>query len=913
MPAGLSNVARSLASPQMQARFGNRLAEFCGLLLGIAGISLALALATYSPADPSFDTATVGPVRNVAGAPGADVADLLLQWFGLGGALPAICLLAWAWRIAAHRGLGSLTLRIATLFAALPATAAVFGALPALAAVGAAWPSPAGIGGAVGGTIAAPMLAAGRGLLGPLGGWLVWLASLVLALLLATLAFGLSAREWGRIAGAVSFPVRLFRGRPDDAPPRRASGAPRRRGELVAAGAGGLEVVPLGTQAASARASDAASRLGAAPASDADASARALLAPRAEATPAKPRLRVGRRAAPAPAAGSNLPALLAAASEAASPAAVDGRRGEAAPPIALPGPLHAAAGAPHDTARGRFDAMGPVRRLLGRRAEPDAPAAAEAARPAGPRQEPVIGARRRENAPHPAAPGSSPWRLPPVSLLRTPPSRDNTGPSPELLEANARLLETVLADYGVQGVIRDIRTGPVVSLYELEPAPGIRSARVIGLADDVARSLSVTAVRIATVPGRNVIGIEIPNARRETVFLAELLGSPEFATHPARLVLALGKDIGGNPILADLARMPHLLIAGTTGSGKSVGVNAMIASLLYRMSPEECRLILIDPKMLELSVYDGIPHLMAPVVTDPKKAVTALKWTVREMERRYRAMSQLGVRNVAGYNERVAEARARGEDIARRVQTGFDSETGKPVFEEQRLDLRPMPFLVVVIDEMADLMMVAGKEIETAVQRLAQMARAAGIHVVMATQRPSVDVITGTIKANFPTRISFQVISKFDSRTILGEGGAEQLLGQGDMLYMQGGGRITRVHGPFVEDSEVEEIVAFLKAQGIPDYLDEVTESGEEEGGAAGAGGAAQGNLLDETSLFDQAVALVAREGKASTSFIQRHLSIGYNRAAKLIEQMEKEGIVGPANHVGKREILVRRTTEDVD
>ena len=581
------------------------------------------------------------------------------------------------------------------------------------------------------------------------------------------------------------------------------------------------------------------------------------------------------------------------------------------PPIALPGPetpaLRAAEPASAEPRPSLFGAIAPVRRLLGLRHDEAAPAAAPV------RGEPALNHPRRP-AEIRMPPSNPAWRLPPVALLKQPPSRADFGPAPEVLEANARLLETVLADYGVQGQIRDIRTGPVVSLYELEPAPGIRSARVIGLADDIARSLSVTAVRIATVPGRNVIGIELPNSRRETVFLSELLGSAEFTNHPSRLVIALGKDIGGNPVLADLARMPHLLIAGTTGSGKSVGVNAMIASLLYRLSPEECRLIMIDPKMLELSIYDGIPHLMAPVVTDPKKAVVALKWTVREMERRYRAMSQLGVRNVAGYNEKVAEARARGEDIARRVQTGFDSETGKPTFEEQRLDLRPLPFLVVVIDEMADLMMVAGKEIETAVQRLAQMARAAGIHVIMATQRPSVDVITGTIKANFPTRISFQVISKFDSRTILGEGGSEQLLGQGDMLYMQGGGRITRVHGPFVADTEVEEIVAFLKEQGVPDYLDEVTESDDETAGKEGGGAAGtQGNLLDETSLFDQAVALVAREGKASTSFIQRHLSIGYNRAAKLIEQMEKEGIVSAANHVGRREILVRRTTEDVE
>jgi len=507
------------------------------------------------------------------------------------------------------------------------------------------------------------------------------------------------------------------------------------------------------------------------------------------------------------------------------------------------------------------------------------------------------------------------WQFPPIDLLKPPPPRASTGPSEEALQANARLLETVLSDYGVQGEIVEIRPGPVVTLYELVPAPGIRSARVIGLADDVARSLSVTAVRIATVPGRNVIGIEVPNSRRETVFLSEILSSDEVQKSTGRLSLALGKDISGKAIVADLSRMPHLMIAGTTGSGKSVGVNAMILSLLYRLSPDQCRLILIDPKMLELSIYEGIPHLMAPVVTEPAKAVTALKWTVREMERRYRAMSQLGVRNVGGYNDRVTEARAKGEVVTRKVQTGFDPDTGRPTFEEQPLALEPLPFIVVVVDEMADLMMVAGKEIEQAVQRLAQMARAAGIHVIMATQRPSVDVITGVIKANFPTRISFQVISKFDSRTILGEQGAEQLLGLGDMLFMQGGGRITRVHGPFVTDDEVEKVVAFLREQGEPAYVDDVTEPVEGTGGGdadpllSGIAGASD----SDKSLFDQAVDVVAREGKASTSFIQRHLNIGYNKAAKLIEQMEKEGIVGAANHVGKREILVRRTNDDMD
>ena len=504
------------------------------------------------------------------------------------------------------------------------------------------------------------------------------------------------------------------------------------------------------------------------------------------------------------------------------------------------------------------------------------------------------------------------WEPPALDLLRVAPPRSNAGPTAEGLNNNARLLETVLQDYGVQGKIVEIRPGPVVTLYELEPAPGVRSARVIGLAEDIARSLSVVAVRIAVVAGRNVIGIEVPNAKRETVYLSELLGSADWGGPNGALSLALGKDISGAPVIADLGRMPHLLIAGTTGSGKSVGVNAMIMSLLFKLSPEQCRLIMIDPKILELSIYDGIPHLLTPVVTEPAKAVAALKWVVREMDRRYRSMSQLSVRNIGGYNDRVNDARARGEVVTRRVQTGFDAETGKPVFEEQPLALEPLPFIVVFIDEMADLMLVAGKDIEICVQRLAQKARAAGIHVIMATQRPSVDVITGTIKANFPTRISFQVISKFDSRTILGEQGAEQLLGQGDLLYMAGGGRITRVHGPFVSDAEVEAVVEYLREQGAPNYLDEVTEQAEDEEGPVGSNGttvAASAN--GENELYDQAVAIVARDRKASTSYLQRCLTIGYNRAAKLIEQMEREGVVSSANHVGKREVLVRAERDE--
>jgi len=495
------------------------------------------------------------------------------------------------------------------------------------------------------------------------------------------------------------------------------------------------------------------------------------------------------------------------------------------------------------------------------------------------------------------------YNLPPLALLdetedATPTKKINS----QSLEENARFLSSVLEDFGVRGEIVKVRPGPVVTLYELEPAPGTKTSRVIGLSDDIARSMSAISVRVAVVPGRSVIGIELPNADREMVGLRELLASEAFEKSNSKLPLALGKDIGGAPVIVDLARMPHLLIAGTTGSGKSVGMNAMILSLLYRLSPDECKLIMIDPKMLELSVYDDIPHLLTPVVTDPSKAVVALKWTVREMEDRYRAMSQMGVRNIAGFNQRIVEAKKKGETLTRRVQTGFD-EAGKPIYEEQAIANEPLPYIVVVVDEMADLMLVAGKDVEAAIQRIAQMARAAGIHLVMATQRPSVDVITGTIKANFPTRISFQVTSKIDSRTILGEQGAENLLGQGDMLYMAGGGRITRTHGPFVSDEEVETIVEFLKGQGNPSYIEEVTTESDDGGILGNAGGGAGGNSGDE--LYDEAVAIVAREGKASTSFIQRHLQIGYNRAARIIEQMEKEGVVSAANRVGRREVLI--------
>ncbi len=498
------------------------------------------------------------------------------------------------------------------------------------------------------------------------------------------------------------------------------------------------------------------------------------------------------------------------------------------------------------------------------------------------------------------------YRYPDINLLSVGKDKGAAHVNQKELERIAGELEGVLQEFGVNGKIVKVRPGPVVTLYELEPAPGTKSARVIGLADDIARSMSAVSVRIAVVPGSNTIGIELPNQTREIVYLRDLLESEEFRETKAALNVTLGKDIGGKNVYADLAKMPHLLVAGTTGSGKSVGVNSMIISLLYKMRPEECKLIMIDPKMLEFTMYNGIPHLLTPVITDPAKAVIGLKWAVKEMEDRYRAMAQMNVRNITGYNKRLEELRASGEKVTRTVQTGFDMETGKPIYEDQELDLSPLPYIVIVVDEMADLMLVAGKDVEAAIQRLAQMARAAGIHLIMSTQRPSVDVITGTIKANFPTRISFQVTSKIDSRTILGEQGAEQLLGMGDMLYMPAGQRPNRIHAPFVKDSEVEAIVEFLKSQKEPEYIQEVTEgelTQDKSGGGAvfDSGDFAAGSDED---LYTQAVAIVQNDKKASTSYVQRRLRIGYNRAAMLIERMEKEGIISAPDHVGRREVL---------
>ncbi|MBB5374388.1 FtsK/SpoIIIE family DNA translocase [Acidocella aromatica] len=795
--------AQRLISPAMRAQLRRRMAELTGLVLALVALVFLLALATYNPADPSFDTASGASVTNLVGPPGALVSDLLLQGFGAAGCIPPLILLAWAYRLAARGSIGRVKTRLVIATFAMPLCAIALAlAMVVIPGPKISWPGAAGLGGAVGDIVTGLIGQAGSG--GHAVPAVVMGVTLVLGLICFGYALGISPGEW------------------------RAGGQRAARAAAVS-------------------------------------------------------VQQGRRGAEAV---SSWLSVLQTTAEQEAPV----HREPSLQPRSSWGP------SPQEDDEDDTEFTAPMRPISA------TPAPAAQAKPAVKASVISRPAPRQERLPLP----EMGWTLPSLDLLRPAPQRAGTGPSEEALQNNARLLETVLQDYGVQGKIVEIRPGPVVTLYELEPAPGIRSARVVGLAEDIARSLSVIAVRIATVAGRNVIGIEVPNAKRETVYLSELLGSGLWENMNGALSLALGKDISGAPVVADLARMPHLLIAGTTGSGKSVGVNAMIISLLYRLSPEQCRLILIDPKILELSVYDGIPHLLTPVVTEPPKAVAALKWVVREMDRRYRAMSQLAVRNIAGYNDRVNEARARGEVVTRRVQTGFDSETGKPVFEELPLALEPLPFIVVFIDEMADLMLTAGKEIEMCVQRLAQKARAAGIHVIMATQRPSVDVITGTIKANFPTRISFQVISKFDSRTILGEQGAEQLLGQGDLLYMQGGGRITRVHGPFVSDQEVEAVVEFLREQGEPAYLDEVTEPAEDEEGPAMPAGAVGGNTTSENALYDQAVAIVARDRKASTSYLQRCLTIGYNRAAKLIEQMEKDGIVSPANHVGKREVLVR-------
>ncbi len=791
-----SSQGRAPFLPQTAVWFlHRRLSELAGLGLVVLAVALAVALLSYSPSDPSWNTATADSgTSNWLGSPGAYAADALLQPLGVAAVLLVVIFAAWGWRLIGYRGISPVWVRLTMLpICVIAAAMALAGLAP-----GEAWSLRAGLGGTLGTVLLRDVTVGVQSLAPSVGPGMVAWAAGALALITFVPAVALGRGDWRALGRGIWWAV---------------------RGVGALAGAG--------------RARLRRPARGAAPQSAAEETVAPLVRvePHLQDTPAE---------APA-----------------------------------TPGP----------------------------RVEPAAVSEDLVETPAAPR--PARGTRNAAQKSL-ALDETFAFDIPDVNLLDE--VQVNTGRKIDEagLKNNAHLLESVLKDFGVNGEIVKVRPGPVVTLYELEPAPGTKTSRVIGLADDLARSMSAVSVRVAVVPGQSTIGIELPNREREMVLLRDLLASRAYEKAATKLPLVLGKDIGGSAVIADLAKMPHLLVAGTTGSGKSVAINAMILSLLYRLTPRDVRFIMIDPKMLELSVYDGIPHLLSPVVTDPRKAVVALKWVVREMEDRYRAMSKLGVRNIGSYNAQLAEARSKGKPLMRTVQTGFDDDTGAPVFEEQELDLAPLPFIVVVADEIADLMLVAGKDIEAAIQRLAQMARAAGIHLILATQRPSVDVITGTIKANLPTRISFQVTSKIDSRTILGEQGAEQLLGQGDMLYMAAGGRVTRVHGPFVSDDEVERVCAFLKAQGDPLYERSVTEDEDVAAGIPGFGAATDGGDGDDgDDLYRQAVELIQAERKASTSFVQRHLQIGYNRAARIIERMEREGLVSAANHVGKREILL--------
>jgi S-DNA-T family DNA segregation ATPase FtsK/SpoIIIE len=878
--AGLDNrhdrfVLSAFVWRQAQILFG--LCVFLGLAFAIA------ALSTWNVSDPSLSFASSGDPANILGYPGAVFADLFMQFFGLASVIALLPVVAWGLALISGRRFNRVPQRAAAWLGGAVLASAALSCVPAPVT----WPLPTGLGGVFGDMILRfPALFTGAyptGTFATILGAIAAVPAIWLMVFSAGLIGTVSIDDEEDFA-PVPTPSRARTVAEDDEDDEREGPLTVLAGAMTHAWYTGharvRRIFGLAAQRRKARGIEQ-------PYDFNEDEFGTLNEPVRARAPS----RGGERVEPS----------------------MEGRRVVAAPPMAaddddLPfdmddAPLTRPSGIlPDDDADDL--AADVAADWAPRRAPTRQQAPALGARVVPPAARPKPGQRiEREAQTSFASPGG--FQLPPIHLLAEPrgPVRDATL-SADALEQNARMLEGVLEDFGVKGEIIHVRPGPVVTLYELEPAPGIKSSRVIGLADDIARSMSAIAARVAVVPGRNAIGIELPNQSRETVYLRELIASRDFETSKARLAMALGKTIGGEPVISDIAKMPHLLVAGTTGSGKSVAINTMILSILYRLKPEQCRLIMIDPKMLELSVYDGIPHLLSPVVTDPKKAVVALKWTVREMEERYKKMSKIGVRNIDGFNSRVEQAMAKGEQITRTVQTGFDRQTGEATYETEEFDLQPMPYIVVIIDEMADLMMVAGKDIEGAVQRLAQMARAAGIHVIMATQRPSVDVITGTIKANFPTRISFQVTSKIDSRTILGEQGAEQLLGMGDMLYMAGGGRIQRVHGPFVSDGEVEAVVAHLKTQGAPQYLDAITEDDDEDG-EGGQGPAGTANLDDSDDPYDQAVAVVLRDGKASTSYIQRRLGIGYNRAASLIERMEQEGLISPANHAGKREILV--------
>ncbi|MEM7505855.1 MAG: DNA translocase FtsK 4TM domain-containing protein [Pseudomonadota bacterium] len=864
-----------------------RMTEIWGLGLVTFAVVLGAILWSYHPDDPSLWNATSRDAQNLLGAAGAFIADPLMQFTGFASWGFVMLLGVWGLRCLLHRGVERVWGRLPVM----PLALVVAAAFAATHAVGPNWQLSVGLGGLFGDRGARLLLD-----LIPVGDAqalvLLSLARGALLLVLGGAALGLDKGETSTIWRWLS---RSFRD------------------------VGGRVLALLGVGA----------RIGAIAAGRGVASGVSTLRERRAASRTR-----AQKLGPAEPTGSwrqRMPRLPGVAMpkvnrlEARDDLPMGRMTGIADEP-----PLHAPVArvepqaqtdqtAPGSTLR---NAMQNLMEDDGPMGSPDAPVASPRAEmrsdesvpgstvshPTG-RAQAKSRRARREQEPMLALDGledDAPYDAPPLDILARPIPIQRIQMSDIALEENARMLETVLEDYGVRGEIVAVKPGPVVTLYELEPAPGLKASRVIGLADDIARSMSALAARVSTVPGRSVIGIELPNSDREKVLLRETLEHTSYGDSAYPLALALGKDIEGSPVVANLAKMPHLLIAGTTGSGKSVAINTMILSLLYRLSPKQCRLIMIDPKMLELSVYDNIPHLMSPVVTDPKKAVVALKWVVAEMEERYRKMSKMGVRNIDGYNARVRDAITKGEDFSRTVQTGFDDTTGEPVYETETFEPEEMPLIVVIVDEMADLMMVAGKEIEACIQRLAQMARASGIHLIMATQRPSVDVITGTIKANFPTRISFQVTSKIDSRTILGEQGAEQLLGMGDMLYMAGGGRIRRVHGPFVSDEEVEEVVRHLKTLGPPDYVGAVTEGVDDESQALideKLGLAQAGDTGDE--LYDKAVAVVARDRKCSTSYIQRKLAIGYNKAARLVEEMEEQGVVTPANAVGKRDILI--------
>ncbi len=886
-----------LVEKETRAVLHRRSLELAGIGLMLVASGVFSMLWSYNPEDPSFFSATTDPATNTLGLFGASLADPLYRLLGWASYGIPVAFVVWGLRMLLHAGEERLMRRLVFIPIAIAGSAVFAAAHVPLEG----WPHYYGLGGLFGDAVLGeilnrmpfPQIVALR--VATLALALVFLSLCWLALgvnMAETRAFFHSTRMglvlgWDRFVTTLGFVgSRSLKGaavaseRARSLSEEKKAKAEQARAERAAAEA----------EAEAARAAEAdAARL-----AEAEKAAAELVAD-VPPVPVRPEGEMTQE--------ERMMARITAAVQAKKSASVP--TGPSGPNAANPVPL---GGVTRD-----YDGPTPIIRASGPSGAGEEPILEPGpSRPeprvqnTGPKKVAMSKRARSEAQPSLLERGDEGYQIPPLSLLTGASAVKRQVLSDDALEENARMLETVLDDYGVKGEIVSVRPGPVVTMYELEPAAGVKASRVIGLSDDIARSMSALAARVSTVPGRSVIGIELPNENRETVMLREILSAKSYGDSSHSLPLALGKDIAGDPVVANLARMPHLLIAGTTGSGKSVAINTMILSLLYSLSPEECRLIMIDPKMLELSVYDGIPHLLSPVVTDPKKAVVALKWVVAEMEERYRKMSKLGVRNIDGFNARVQEALDKGEAFTRSVQTGFDDETGDPVFETEEYDPEKMPFIVVIVDEMADLMMVAGKEIEACIQRLAQMARASGIHIVMATQRPSVDVITGTIKANFPTRISFQVTSKVDSRTILGEMGAEQLLGQGDMLYMAGGGKITRVHGPFVSDEEVEEVVNFLKAQGTPDYVSGVVEGpATEEAGDIDMVLGLGGNTTGDDALYDQAVAIVAKDRKCSTSYIQRKLAIGYNKAARLVEQMEDDGVVSAANQIGKREILV--------